>query len=249
MGVGGLDIDCGHVLPWHFDSPNLYRFEVKLLDGKEVADVKAENFGFRTFRLKGNRFCLNGEEVRLPGIEDMPGSNPLYGMAEPHSYMEKTVRLMKDMNSTITRFHWAQDDYRLCLMDSLGMLAQEEISWWQQPHKQLTPTLRETAKRQLAELIEAHYNHPCLFAWGMSNEVSDNQEDIKMMADFARQHDIPSYTLRGYAVTYDDAEGKAQKISLPDLKPGSEQTLTLPNINSGFNFAIVRPDGSAVIRY
>ena len=65
----------------------------------------------------------------------------------------------------------------------------------------------------------------------------------------AVKNDIPSYTLRGYAVTYDDAEGKAQKISLPDLKPGCEQTLTLPNINSGFNFTIVRPDGSAVIRY
>ena len=35
------------------------------------------------------------------------------------------------------------------------------------------------------EMIEAHYNHPCLYGWGISNEVWGNQEEIKALADFA----------------------------------------------------------------
>lgn len=185
-GIFRWNIDCGKVLLWHFEDPNLYSFEVNVMDGKQISDTKKDRFGFRIFRIEGDRFTLNGEPVRLPGIENMPGSNPEYGMAESHEYMSKTVQLMKDLNCTFTRYHWAQDDYRLHLMDSLGILVQEEISWWQGPDKKLTPSLRETAKRQLEELIEAHYNHPSIWGWGMSNEVSNNHEDLKILGDHTR---------------------------------------------------------------
>ncbi len=188
-GIFTCLIDCGKVRLWHFDGPNLYTCEARLYDGTTLSDIKSECFGFRTFGIEGDHFVLNGEPVRLPGIEDMPGSNPDYGMAEPRDYMEQSVTMMKQLNCTITRFHWAQDDYRLHLMDSLGILAQEEISWWQGPARQLTPALQEVARRQLTELIEAHYNHPSIFAWGMSNEVDGNQEDLLMMAAHARSLD------------------------------------------------------------
>ena len=110
-------------------------------------------------------------------------------MAEDHAYMEKTMRRMKDLNCTITRFHWAQDEYRLDLMDERGILVQEEISWWQAPGDGLTPALMETAKRQLAELIEAHYNHPCIFGWGMSNEVNENRKELRELGAYTRSLD------------------------------------------------------------
>ena len=188
-GTFDVAFDCGRVELWHFDNPALYSFQVDLLDGKDVSDTKEENFGFRTITLDGDRLLLNGEPVRLPGIENMPGSNPDFGMAESHAYMEKTIGRMKDLNCTITRFHWAQDEYRLSLMDEKGMLVQEEISWWQGPADGLTPALMETAKRQIAELVEAHYNHPCIFAWGMSNEVDENRKELVELGAFTRSLD------------------------------------------------------------
>jgi beta-glucuronidase len=187
--VFSCEIPCGKVELWHFDNPALYTYEVDLLEKKAVLDRKTERFGFRVFRIDGDQFVLNGEPVRLPGIENMPGSNPDFGMAESHAYMEKSVRRMKDLNCTITRFHWAQDGNRLALMDSLGIFVQEELSWWQGPYKELSPSLMETAKRQLSELIEAHYNHPCIFAWGMSNEVGNNHEHILELAAHTRSLD------------------------------------------------------------
>lgn len=170
---------------WHFDSPNLYDFTFSIPDNDELRD----HFGFRDFRIEGRSFVLNGEPVRLPGIEDMPGSNPAYGMAEPRSYMEKSVTAMKNLNTTITRFHWPQDNYRLTLMDEMGILAQEELPWWQQPWKELTPELRQIARETLKEMIEAHYNHPCIYAWGISNEVWGNQSEIRDLGDFIHNLD------------------------------------------------------------
>jgi beta-glucuronidase len=165
---------------WHFDHPNLYDFTFTI----PGSDALSDHFGIREFKVVVKRFVLNGEEMRLPGIETMQGSNPIYGMAEPYSYIDKTVKMMKHLNTTITRFHWVQANRMLDDMDEMGMLAQEELSWWQQPYKELSPELHQTALEALEEMVEAHYNHPCIFAWGMSNEVRDNHKEIRQLADF-----------------------------------------------------------------
>ena len=170
---------------WHFDTPNLYDFTFEI----PGSDALSDHFGFREFKIEGRGFVLNGEQVRLPGIEDMPGSNPEFGMAEPRAYIEKTVRMMKDLNTTITRFHYLPDGYMIDLMDEMGILADLELSWWQQPRGKLTPELREVARESLSEMVEAYYNHPCLYGWGMSNEVSGNHEDVKLLADHVRKLD------------------------------------------------------------
>ena len=86
--------------------------DISLYDGKEVSDYRKENFGFRKIELKEDRLILNGEAVRLPGIEDMPGSHPHVGMAESKEDIEEGCTMM----------------------DSLGILVQEEISWWAGPN-------------------------------------------------------------------------------------------------------------------
>lgn len=110
QGTFDADIRCGRVIPWHFDHPALYDFEVSVMEGKSAGDICSGYIGFRTFRIEGNRFVLNGEPVRLPGIETMPGSNPDYGMAEPLEYIHATASMLKDLNATIIRFHWVQGD-------------------------------------------------------------------------------------------------------------------------------------------
>ena len=189
QGTFDTDIDCGKVTPWHFDHPALYNFEVSVMDGTTISDTKAGHIGFRDFHIKGNRFVLNGEPVRLPGIESMPGSNPDYGMAEPTAYIQQSAAMLKDLNATITRFHWPQGEDMLGCLDSLGILAQEELSWWQQPGKELTPELKALARETLAELIEAHYNHPCIFAWAVSNEVGGNHETVRRLGAFVKEKD------------------------------------------------------------
>lgn len=184
-----MDMPCGKVIPWHFDHPQLYDFEVNVMDRAKISDTQRGHIGFRSISIEHNRMVLNGECVRLPGIESMPGSNPQYGMAEPTHYVKATAAMLKDMNATITRFHWIQGEDMLNALDSLGILMQEELSWWQQPHGRLTPQLMALAKETISEMIEAHYNHPAIYAWVVSNEVADNQENVGQLGAWIKHLD------------------------------------------------------------
>jgi beta-glucuronidase len=183
------DFQAGKVIPWHFDNPFLYQIET-IVKWKGVAtDNNISTFGFRNIELKDEKLYLNGEAVRLPGIEYMPMSNANYGAAEPRAFLDSIVHTMKDLNVVITRFHWQQNDYMFELMDEYGILVQEEIPWWQGPST-LTPELLEVAKMQLSETIEAHYNHPSIFAWGLSNEVNGkNSENYTKLKSFVKAKD------------------------------------------------------------
>ncbi len=67
---------------WHFDHPNLYRLVFSIAGGQGTHRLMV-TFGVRKLEARGNGFYLNGERVRLMGVERMAGSNPEFGMAEP----------------------------------------------------------------------------------------------------------------------------------------------------------------------
>ncbi|MFO7669805.1 MAG: glycoside hydrolase family 2 TIM barrel-domain containing protein [Bacteroidales bacterium] len=183
------NIRAGKVVPWHFDNPFLYQIESVVKSKGVATDSNLSTFGFRNIELKEEKLFLNGEAVRLPGIEYMPMSNANYGAAEPHAFLDSIVQTMKDLNVVITRFHWQQDETMFDLMDEYGILVQEELPWWQEPST-LNPELFEVAKEQLSETIEAHYNHPSIFAWGLSNEVNgNNRETYTKLKSFVKAAD------------------------------------------------------------
>lgn len=185
------NIDLGKVHLWHFNDPFLYEVQVKVSHGNTVTDQLTSRFGCREIKIAGNKLYLNREAVRLPGMEYMPGSYPAYGNAEPKWVMDSVVNMFKDLNVTISRFHWQVDEYMLDLMDEKGILLQAELPWWQQPGK-LSPALLEVAKQQFNEMIERDYNHPCIFAWGVSNELYGADKDTAQFAslrDFVKSKD------------------------------------------------------------
>ncbi|MDE5449250.1 glycoside hydrolase family 2 protein, partial [Elizabethkingia meningoseptica] len=110
------------VNPWHFDFTNLYRIEVKVLKNNKTIDYITSTTGFRNIELKNGRLFLNGEDVKLMGIEWTAGSNPDIGFAESKKDIYENVKKMKDVNAILTRIHFQQDDYFYELCDRLGIL-------------------------------------------------------------------------------------------------------------------------------
>lgn len=174
-GISRLNFRLDSVKLWHFDTPHLYTLEIKSVQKGRVSDSYTTRFGIRKVEIKGDTLLLNNEPVRLPGIEYMPGSYPEFGMAEPLWVMEKAVEQIKDLNCVLTRCHWQYDKRYFDLLDEKGILAQEEIPWWQAPGN-LTPELEDLAKKQIDEMIERDFNHPSIIAWGVSNEVFYNTD-------------------------------------------------------------------------
>src|SRR5882757_5379568 len=66
-------------------------------------------FGIRSIEVNDGSFWLNGERVRLMGVERMAGSDPNYGMAEPTSWIDHDHDDLKNLNCVLTRVHWPQD--------------------------------------------------------------------------------------------------------------------------------------------
>ena len=157
---------------WHFDHPHLYRFTAEIGGGHSL-DV---TFGIRKIEIRGSGFYFNGERVRLMGVERMAGSNPEFGMAEPAAWIDHDHADMKELNCVYTRTHWPQDRAVLDWCDRHGILIQTEVPTWG------PATFRESAAEppadimnngleQLREMIDRDRNHPCIFSWGLCNEI------------------------------------------------------------------------------
>jgi len=161
---------------WHFDHPNLYRLRVTFEPQAGAAHQADESFGVRTFEARDGGLFLNGERVRLMGVERMAGSHPDHGMAEPSAWIEHDHADMKDLNCVLTRVHWMQDRRVLDYCDRHGMLMQLEVpTWGPGTFKGMAsdplPALMENGLEQLREMIEQNRNHPSVVIWGLCNEI------------------------------------------------------------------------------
>jgi beta-galactosidase len=160
---------------WHFDHPNLYRLVLSIASGQETHRLTA-SFGVRKFEVNGGGFYLNGERVRLMGVERMAGSNSEFGMAEPSEWITHDHEDLKQLNCVFTRVHWPQDKRVLDYCDRHGILIQAEIPAWGYDSfagMAVEPDgdIIENGLEQLREMIARDRNHPSVVVWGLCNEV------------------------------------------------------------------------------
>ncbi len=64
-----VDLALPKVNPWGFDHPNLYRVDVTVLNGKKAVDKISTNIGFREIKMVNGQTFLNGERIKLLGVE------------------------------------------------------------------------------------------------------------------------------------------------------------------------------------
>ena len=157
---------------WHFDHPNLYRLTVELSSGHSAETT----FGIRRVEARPEGFFLNGERVHLMGVERMAGSSPEFGMAEPADWIAHDHADMKELNCVYTRVHWPQDRRVLDWCDRHGILIQTEVPTWGAAtfngmDGQPSPEIMNNGLQQLREMIARDRNHPCIFSWGVCNEI------------------------------------------------------------------------------
>jgi beta-glucuronidase len=160
-----------HPALWHFDHPHLYELKVTL-----GAHAFRTTFGVRRIETRNGGFYLNGERVRLMGVERMAGSNPEFGMAEPADWIAHDHADMKEMNCVYTRVHWPQDRRVLDYCDQHGILIQTEVPTWgpktfEGMGEQPAADIMQNGLEQLREMIARDRNHPSIFSWGVCNEI------------------------------------------------------------------------------
>jgi beta-glucuronidase len=186
-GAASVDAAIMKVNPWHVDFPNLYRVTVTVFKGRKAVDQISANTGFREIKFISGQTHLNGERVKLMGVEWTAGSNPEFGFAETDAEIIRHGKLMKDVNCVLSRLHFQQDDLFYDFCDRNGILVQQEVPLWG-PETPDNDTIRAIAMKQLERMVNNYYNHPAIFSWGVGNELRGRDAGMKqMIADLLKR--------------------------------------------------------------
>lgn len=194
-----IDVVLPKVNPWHFDFPNLYRIDVTVLNGKKAVDKISTHIGFREIKMVNGQTFLNGERIKLMGVEWTAGSNPNFGFAETDEEIIRHCKLMKDVNSIFSRQHFQQDDLFYDFCDRNGIIVQQEVPLWG-PETPANDTIRSIAMKQLERMINNMFNYTSIFSWGVGNELRARDADMKpMIADLLkRSRELDSTRMTAY---------------------------------------------------
>lgn len=160
---------------WSLDSPALHTARVRAMRGGEVVDEKSLRFGFRTVRFENDGFYLNGQKVKLRGL-NRHQSYAYVGYAMPKSVQELDAEILKNelgVNAVRTS-HYPQSQHFISRCDELGLLVFTEIPGWQHIGDE---DWKRQAVKNTDEMVRQYMHHPSIMLWGVRiNESQDCDE-------------------------------------------------------------------------
>lgn len=155
---------------------------------QECVDSFVTRVGFRTVRVDADGFYLNGQKVKLIGL-NRHQSYPYVGYAMGKRAQQKDAELLKTfMGLNMVRCsHYMQSRYFLDRCDELGLMVFEEIPGWGFIGGE---EFRKVVFQDLRNMVLGHYNHPAIVIWGTRlNETTDCDELYEQTSRLCRKMD------------------------------------------------------------
>ncbi|MGH3096171.1 MAG: glycoside hydrolase family 2 TIM barrel-domain containing protein [Streptosporangiales bacterium] len=181
-GLGDIEL-------WHPDTPRLYDVVATLYVGKRALHDYKTRIGFREARFTKNGFFLNGERLKVFGV-NRHQVYPFAGHAMPDRVQRRDAEILRrDLNCTMVRCsHYPQSEAFYDACDELGLLAFEEVPGWglylgDQKWK-------DRVVRDVRDMVVRDRNHPSIVIWGARlNECPDDRELFTKTRDLAHELD------------------------------------------------------------
>lgn len=116
------------VMPWSAENPYLYTLLVDLVDPEgNVTETVGSNVGFRTSEIKGSLYLVNGQPIKIKGVNRHAHSQ--MGRTVPRDTAELDIKIMKLNNiNTVRNCHYPQDRYWYYLCDKYGIYVIDECN-------------------------------------------------------------------------------------------------------------------------
>lgn len=159
------------------ESPRLYELQAILEKDNVPVDDLIERVGFREISIREDKIFFNNKPLYIKGF-NRHEDHALFGCALPLEAMDYDLRLIQETGANAVRTcHYPNDERFLDLCDEKGILVWEEghargLSEEQMRH----PNFRSQSLDCLDEMVGNHYNHPCIFTWGILNECASETE-------------------------------------------------------------------------
>lgn len=162
------------ILNWHVDSPYLYELTLELVDRENhILDTRCTTFGFRTVEFKADGFYLNGEKIKIRGL-NRHQSYPYVGYAMPESMQKQDADILKfELGCNAVRTsHYPQSHHFINRCDEIGLLVFMEIPGWQHIGDD---AWKKQACKNVEDMILQYRNHPSIMIWGV--RINESQDD------------------------------------------------------------------------
>lgn len=189
---GSLEIDREGTFDFLIDDPELWSDEDPALYTLILhcgSEYIVQRPGFRDFCVRDGVLYINGEKVKLKGV-NRHDSHPILGSATPVDHMVRDLMIMKQHNiNTIRTSHYPNDPRFPGLCDQYGFYLIDEtdlethgaavINW-----DILTdsPDWTDAYLDRVRRMYERDKNHACVLFWSLGNESGIGQNQIKMAA-------------------------------------------------------------------
>ncbi len=212
---------------WSLETPNIYTIKATLKT-KYGTQIIHDRFGFRETKFTPHGFILNGEIMKLRGL-NRHQSYPYVGYAMPRSMQALDAEIMKhDLALSITRTsHYPPSQHFINRCDELGLLVMIEIPGWQ--YIGSDEKWINQFKINLERMVKDYYNHPSIVLWGVRiNEGPDHHDLYTWANEFVHSFDRSRQTggvrnlkhseLLEDVYTYNDFVHEGDNIGIEDPK-------------------------------
>lgn len=173
-----VHLDWADARLWTPDTPHLYVLRTEVHRRGEPIDVETRRFGFREFRVQGERFSLNGVPTTLRGDYLGFGGYIPVAMQTPAALPETYRLLKRDLGINALRWHLRPaPGYVYDLADEIGLLIVAETSVYGRPDSRLhmPPEIKAeylaNVHAWLLDWIRSRRNHPSIVVWSVINEM------------------------------------------------------------------------------
>lgn len=165
--------------------PHLYTVTLEIRKDGELYHQYERPYGFRYYEYVVNQpvqgenytgFLLNGRPYQLRGVcmhDDVEGK----ANALTDSDYDQEFAIIRELGCNFIRLaHYPhpKEVYDRC--DQLGIVVQTEVPCVNKLQSTLPEDYYTHLTTQYIEMVEQHFNHPCIMFWGLSNETTTDDK-------------------------------------------------------------------------
>lgn len=171
---------------WHGkDNPYLYDFVLEISYNGDLYHKYTRPYGFRSYEYVVNTtvnnasftgFLLNGEPYQLRGVCMHDDKDGKANALTDSDYVEQFT-LIQELGCNFLRLaHYPhpKEVYDWC--DQLGIIVQTEAPCVNKLQSTMPAEYYTHLTGQYRDMVNQHYNHPCIMFWGLSNETSTDDK-------------------------------------------------------------------------
>ncbi|PZF86334.1 beta-galactosidase [Jiangella anatolica] len=166
-------IAAGQVKPWTAETPVLY--EATVASAGETVRVR---LGFRTVRIRGDRFEVNGRPIAFRGVNRHEIHRDRGRVFDVEDARRDLVRMKRHNINAIRTSHYPPHPRLLDLADELGFWVIDEcdlesqgfedVGWADNPSDD--PAWSAAYLDRIRRTVERDKNHPSVVMWSLGNE-------------------------------------------------------------------------------